>query len=89
LALTSLLSRERTVELLAEVGLRAEVVSWRMDHLTHDYLDQREHLAHIQQLSDGYTLPLGDDDVLVTYLLEIRQASASRSDAELQWNGMA
>jgi S-methylmethionine-dependent homocysteine/selenocysteine methylase/tRNA1(Val) A37 N6-methylase TrmN6 len=89
LALTSLLSRERTVELLAEVGLRAEVVSWRMDHLTHDYLDQREHLAHIQQLSDGYTLPLGDDDVLVTYLLEIRQASASRSDAELQWNGMS
>jgi S-methylmethionine-dependent homocysteine/selenocysteine methylase/SAM-dependent methyltransferase len=70
LTLSSLLSRERTVALLAEAGLAAEVVAWEVDDLPDD--QRGAHIAQIQQLSDGHTLPVGDGEVLVTYLLEVR-----------------
>jgi S-methylmethionine-dependent homocysteine/selenocysteine methylase len=72
---TSILSRERTLELLAEAGLRAEVVAWEVQSLPGDHITQREHLAHVEQLGDGYMVHLGDDDALACYLLEIRHAS--------------
>ena len=67
----------------------AEVVAWQLDDLPDDYRQQREHLVHVQQLSDAHTLHLGDEDILVTYLLKIRHASVARVDAELPWNGEA
>jgi S-methylmethionine-dependent homocysteine/selenocysteine methylase/SAM-dependent methyltransferase len=89
LTLTSLLSREQTLELLAARGLSAEVVAWQLDDLPDDYRQQREHLVHVQQLSDAHTLHLGDEEILVTYLLKIRHASVARVDVELPWNGEA
>jgi S-methylmethionine-dependent homocysteine/selenocysteine methylase len=73
LTMTSVLSRLRTVELLAAAGLRAEVVAWELADLPESYAEHREQLEHVEELSDAHHLRLGDADVLVTYLLEIRR----------------
>lgn len=69
--MTSLLSRDRTLELIGGAGLSGEVVAWELQDLPEELRDRREHLAHVEQLSDSYTLHVGDEDVLVTYLLEV------------------
>jgi S-methylmethionine-dependent homocysteine/selenocysteine methylase len=83
LAVNSLLSRERTLQLLGQLGLTAEVVAWELQDLPAEFLAWREHLAHIEQLSDGYTLHVGEHDVLVTYLLEIRHAPAGETELDV------
>jgi S-methylmethionine-dependent homocysteine/selenocysteine methylase/SAM-dependent methyltransferase len=77
ITLTSLLSRERTDELLAGLGLDAEVVAWEV-HETGDWaLPNREHLEAVQRASDGYTLTIGEQQLMVTYLLEIGLAATA------------
>jgi SAM-dependent methyltransferase len=85
--LTSLLSRERTLQLLTTAGLSAEVVAWELHDLPTDYGAQGDHLADIEQLADGYLLRLADDRLLVTYLLEIRHAATGPATAAPPWNG--
>lgn len=85
LTMTSLLSRERTEQLLAEAGLTAEVVWWQLDELPEVLRGRRDHLRHVEQLSDAYLLELGDQDVVVTYLLEIRHAAGADRGLELPW----
>ena len=86
LAVTSLLSRERTLELLAHAGLTARVVAWELQDLPPDFLDQREHLVQVERLSDGYTVQVGDTDAVVIYLLEVRHAAATNGDSNAPWN---
>ena len=74
LTVTSALSQARTASLLAAAGLQAEVVAWELQDLPADHRAQREHLAHVEQLCDAFMLPIGEDDALVCYLLEIRHA---------------
>jgi S-methylmethionine-dependent homocysteine/selenocysteine methylase/SAM-dependent methyltransferase len=74
LTMTSLLSRDQTLELLTAAGMSAEVVAWELQDVPDELRAHRDHLAQVQQLSDGYMLRMGDDDVLVTYLLEVRHA---------------
>ncbi|WCB94882.1 hypothetical protein DSM104299_03622 [Baekduia alba] len=69
---TSLLSRERTMQLLAERGLYAEVVAWQLEPLPTEYLDQGEHLAQLEQHGEGYLVHTGESRSLVVYVLEIR-----------------
>jgi release factor glutamine methyltransferase len=85
--LASLLSRERTLELLAVAGLSADVVAWELQDLPAAYRAQAEHIAQVEQLSDGYTLRVGEDPVLVTYLLEIRYGTTAPSGSMPPWNG--
>ena len=80
LSLTSLLSRDQTLELIAHAGLSAEVVAWELQDLPVELAQHRSHLAHVEQLSDAYTLHLEDTDVLVNYLVRIRHAAATRGD---------
>ncbi|HEY2653026.1 MAG TPA: 50S ribosomal protein L11 methyltransferase, partial [Solirubrobacteraceae bacterium] len=87
LTLVSLLSREKTLELLAAAGLSAEVVAWELQDLPAAYRAQGEHVAHVEQLSDGYTLRVGEDAVLVTYLLEIRHGAPAPGVSAPPWNG--
>ncbi len=83
--LTSLLSRERTVELLAGAGLVAEAVAWELHELPEPYLAQLDHVATVARSSDGYLTHLGDRPLLVTYLLEIRLAALDREVPEPPW----
>lgn len=85
LTLTSAISRERTMELLARAGLQAEIVAWELQDLPADHEAQREHLAHVEQLSDAYTVHLGDDDALVCYLVEIRHPGAEAASRAEPW----
>jgi release factor glutamine methyltransferase len=87
LTLASLLSREKTLELLAAAGLSAEVVAWELQDLPSAYREQGEHIAHVEQLSDGYILRVGEDAVLVTYLLEIRHGAPAPTVPAPPWNG--
>jgi precorrin-6B methylase 2 len=86
LTFTSLLSRTRTMEALDAAGLSARVVAWRVDDLPDDYHHQAEHLVHVQQLSDAYIPSLGDREVLITYLLDVRHTSSIGEDIEASWN---
>jgi S-methylmethionine-dependent homocysteine/selenocysteine methylase/SAM-dependent methyltransferase len=78
LTLTSLLSQERTSELLGALGLHEEVVAWEVQPLPASYRARADHLANVEQLSDAYRLHVGGDELLVTYLLEIRHREPRR-----------
>jgi SAM-dependent methyltransferase len=86
LTLTSLLSRERTLELLAAAGLVAEVVAWELGDLPADYRDQGEHLGQVEELGDGYLLHVGEESILVTYVLEISHAAGAATAPGAPWN---
>ncbi len=74
LIVTSLLSRERTVELVSSAELVAEVIDWELQNLPREFEEQREHIEQIEQLTDAHTLSIGEQLVLVTYLLELRHS---------------
>ena len=76
-SLTSLLSRRRTLELLDAGALRAEIVAWELVDLPAQYAPHREHLTEVEQRSDGYAIHVGQDALLVCYLLEIRHDAAA------------
>jgi S-methylmethionine-dependent homocysteine/selenocysteine methylase len=86
LALTSLLSRERTGTRLAEAGLTGEVVAWELQDLPAGYRDNRDHLHTVQGSSDGYMLQVGDHDALVCYLLELRRDTGGGGDVSFPWD---
>jgi S-methylmethionine-dependent homocysteine/selenocysteine methylase/SAM-dependent methyltransferase len=67
----SILSQQRTAELLDAAGFRAEVVDWVMYGPPDDEAPAREQIARVEDLSDAFHLRVGERDVLVAYLLEI------------------
>jgi 23S rRNA G2069 N7-methylase RlmK/C1962 C5-methylase RlmI len=67
----SLLSQQRTAELLAAAGFTARVVDWSMYGAGPDYAAAAAQIDRVEHLSDAYHLKVGDRDVLVAYLLEI------------------
>src|SRR5919107_1839397 len=67
----SLLSQQRTADLLDAAGFRAEVVDWSMFGLPAEYATARQQIERVEDLSDAYHLRVGERDVLVAYLLEI------------------
>jgi homocysteine S-methyltransferase len=85
ITLTSLLSRDRTIELLDRLGLSARVVAWELEDLSESYAAQREHLSNIVELSDAYIAQVGDHPALVTYLLEIRHANGRHAADDPPW----
>ena len=68
---TSLLSQERTIDLLEHCGLRARVVEFGFLPFT-DYLRQSaEHLSRVERTSDAHHLDVCGSQFMVGYLLEI------------------
>jgi S-methylmethionine-dependent homocysteine/selenocysteine methylase/SAM-dependent methyltransferase len=85
ISLTSLLSRERTIDLLASAGFVAEVVAWEVQEMPESYRAHADHVATVAQLSDAYTLHIGDQPLLVTYLLDIRRATNGSGGSRPPW----
>lgn len=81
--LTSLISRDRTLDLIAQVGLTATVVAWDVERVSDEVRDHPEHVAQVEQLSDGYTLTVADDQLLAVYVVELRHA---RFDADATYD---
>jgi hypothetical protein len=67
----SLLSQERTPELLARSGLRARVLDVGVLPFTEGFRRNAEQGARVERLSDAHHLEVCGADVMVGYLLEI------------------
>lgn len=67
----SILGQMRTEELLAEAGLKARVVDFSFFYFSDVFYENIEQIRRVEQLSDAYHLKLGEDDVMVMYLLEV------------------
>jgi S-methylmethionine-dependent homocysteine/selenocysteine methylase/SAM-dependent methyltransferase len=70
----SILSQERTIEMLADHGLVAHPVDYTLFHYPPDQDASRAQIQRVEELSDAYHLAVGEQDVIVAYLLEIRHA---------------
>jgi hypothetical protein len=79
----SILSQRRTAELLETAGLEAHVVDYEVFPFPPELDEHREQIARVEQLSDAHHPRIGDRDLLVAYLLEIRAHSAdAAADAD-------
>jgi SAM-dependent methyltransferase len=76
----SLLSQQRTAELLDAAGFRATVVDWSMFGFLPEYAEARRQIARVEGLSDAWHLRVGERDVLVAYLLEITAKTDGAGD---------
>ena len=72
----SVASQARTLELLAAHGLEGRVVDQRLFGFPAAFAESRTQIARVEELSDAYHVRIGEHDVLVAYLLEIRHAGA-------------
>ena len=74
----SLLSQERTAELLDRRGLRTRVVDFGFLPFTDGFRQNAEQIARVERMSDAHHLEVCGSDVLVGYLLEITRAPSPR-----------
>jgi S-methylmethionine-dependent homocysteine/selenocysteine methylase/SAM-dependent methyltransferase len=79
----SILSQLRSATLLAAAGLEAQVVDYEVFPFPAELGDHRAQIRRVEDLSDAYHLRVGERDLLVAYLLEIRapQPGADRPGA--------
>ena len=69
----SILSRARTDEILAELGLVARVVDFSFLPFDEVLERNRPQVDIVEQLSDAFHISVGTQDLAVAYLLEIRR----------------
>jgi S-methylmethionine-dependent homocysteine/selenocysteine methylase/SAM-dependent methyltransferase len=81
----SILSQQRTEELLERAGFEATVVDYDLFHLPPNLSDSRAQIERVEELSDAYHLQLSDNDVLVAYLLEVRRRDERAASTAAPW----
>jgi S-methylmethionine-dependent homocysteine/selenocysteine methylase/SAM-dependent methyltransferase len=69
----SILSRARTDEILAELGLVARVVDYSFLPFNEVLEQNRAQVERVEQLSDAFHITIGTQDLAVAYLLEVRR----------------
>jgi release factor glutamine methyltransferase len=69
----SILSQRRTAELLAACGFEVRVVDYGVFGFGPELDEHRAQIGRVERLSDAAHLRVGDRDLLVAYLLEIRR----------------
>jgi hypothetical protein len=79
----SILSQRRTAELLAASGLEARVVEYGVFGFGPELDEHRAQIGRVERLSDAAHLRVGERDLLVAYLLEIRRRPEPASPPEL------
>jgi S-methylmethionine-dependent homocysteine/selenocysteine methylase/SAM-dependent methyltransferase len=78
--LTSILSQQRTVEVLERQGLRARVADFGFYPFTDAYRRVAEQVARVERISDAHHLDIVGTDVVIAYLLEIRRGLSEPRD---------
>jgi release factor glutamine methyltransferase len=74
----SIIGQERTAELLDKVGFEARVVDFTFFPFHDLFKEKQDQIERVEQLSDAYHIDLGDEEVMVAYLLEVtRKGSES------------
>ena len=71
----SILSQLRTAEILEEHDLAARVVDFGFFPVSGVFRENQAQIARVEQLSDAWHLELGEEDVMVAYLLEVERQS--------------
>jgi hypothetical protein len=79
----SILSQRHSAELLNTAGLHAEVVEYELVPFPPELDDHRTQIRRVEELSDAYQLRIGDRDLLVAYLLEIRRRTPGEASTDL------
>jgi S-methylmethionine-dependent homocysteine/selenocysteine methylase/SAM-dependent methyltransferase len=74
----SLLSQERTTDLLARRGLQARVVDFGFLPVNEHFRQNAEQIARVERMSDAHHLEICGSDVMVGYLLEITRMPSPR-----------
>jgi hypothetical protein len=72
----SIIGMRRTVELLTARGFDSRVVDFSFFEFHDLFLDKKDQILRVEELSDAYHLTLGDTDVIVAYLVEVTPAKA-------------
>jgi release factor glutamine methyltransferase len=72
----SIIGERRTIEQLEALGYRSRVVSFSFFEFHDLFKDKDEQISRVEEQSDAYHLKLGDDDVMVAYLLEVTREGA-------------
>ncbi len=70
----SIVGQAETARQLAEGGLSARVVDYSFFPFGPLFLENKEQIERVEQLSDAYHLKVGDEDVVIAYLLELTRA---------------
>jgi S-methylmethionine-dependent homocysteine/selenocysteine methylase/SAM-dependent methyltransferase len=79
----SILSQLRSAELLAAAGLDAQVVDYEVFPFAPELADHGAQIRRVEDLSDAYHLRVGERDLLVGYLLEIRARASGAVATDL------
>jgi S-methylmethionine-dependent homocysteine/selenocysteine methylase len=77
----SVISQQRTEELLERAGFEARVVDYDLFHFNDTFNSSRAQIERVEELSDAYHLHLSEHDVMVAYLLEVRRRDEQRPPA--------
>ena len=72
----SIVSEQRTAELLAQAGLVAQVVDYALFPFEARHAGAAEQIARVERLSDAYHLTAGERPLMAGYLLELRRGDA-------------
>jgi S-methylmethionine-dependent homocysteine/selenocysteine methylase/SAM-dependent methyltransferase len=67
----SIIGQERTAELLDRVGYQGHVVDYTFFPFHELFKEKQDQIERVEQLSDAYHLNLGDEEVMVAYLIEV------------------
>ena len=84
----SILSRERTMDLLQDAGFQAEVVDYTLFNFPDEHRRHSEQIERVEKLSDAYHVRLGDGDVMVAYLLEVSRKPGAAAVEPAAWSSL-
>ena len=73
----SIIGQRRTAALLDRAGFASRVVDFGFFEFTDLFHDKEQQIHRVEQLSDAYHLRLGDQNVIVAYLIEVRRGAES------------
>lgn len=67
----SIIGQRRTERLLREAGYRASVIDFGFFEFKELFEEKSDQISRVEELSDAYHVTLGDQDVMIAYLLEV------------------
>jgi S-methylmethionine-dependent homocysteine/selenocysteine methylase/SAM-dependent methyltransferase len=75
----SIIGQRRTAALLDRAGFASRVVDFGFFEYTELFQDKEQQIHRVEQLSDAYHLRLGDQNVIVAYLIEVTRDAESEA----------
>ncbi|MGH3111646.1 MAG: hypothetical protein ACRDQT_12105, partial [Gaiellaceae bacterium] len=74
----SVVGQRVTETRLAGAGLDARVVDFSFFPFGPLFIESKSQIERVEELSDAYHIAVGDEDVMVAYLLEVTRSGTGR-----------